>query len=293
MLSAEEILERFEKIRQAPLEGGVRAPHKPLFLLYLLGRLQRTGSSKVTYTEIEPDVSRMINEFGPAARDRHRAAMPFFYLDRSLWRLEGEPSRAAHSVLRDREARGELQDDVERALLADPRLLADVARRLLAANFPETYVEGICQAAGLDLAREAEVAAPNARRRSRSSEFREAVLGAYQYACAMCGYDGALGRDPVGVDAAHVHWHALGGPDDLANGVALCNLHHTLFDRGVLGLDEERRVVVSPSFVARGDAGRTFVWALDGKPLLGPKPSSRPIAATHIDWHRKQVFRAA
>jgi putative restriction endonuclease len=33
--------------------------------------------------------------------------------------------------------------------------------------------------------------------------------------------------------------------DELDNGLALCSLHHKLFDRGVFGLDDDLTVVVS------------------------------------------------
>jgi hypothetical protein len=45
--------------------GGERAPHKPLLLLYALGRLQRTGSSRMAFAEAEGDLRRLLEEFGP------------------------------------------------------------------------------------------------------------------------------------------------------------------------------------------------------------------------------------
>jgi putative restriction endonuclease len=65
------------------------------------------------------------------------------------------------------------------------------------------------------------------------------VLRAYAYQCAVCGFDGGLGRNPVGTEAAHVRWHSQDGPDEVANGLALCALHHVLLDLGVLGLTPE------------------------------------------------------
>ena len=40
----------------------------------------------------------------------------------------------------------------------------------------------------------------------------------------------ALGRYPVGIEAAHIRWHSQQGPDEITNALALCALHHTLFD---------------------------------------------------------------
>jgi putative restriction endonuclease len=115
----------------------------------------------------------------------------------------------------------------------------------------------------LELAASPAVAAP--RLRLRRPGFAEEVLRAYAYQCAMCGFHGALGRNPVGLEAAHVRWHSQDGPDVVANGLALCAVHHALFDLGVLGLTAELRIRVSSLYVARSDAGRRVVDDLLGR----------------------------
>lgn len=72
------------------------------------------------------------------------------------------------------------------------------------------------------------------------------MLRAYAYWCAMCGFDGRPGRNPVAIEAAHVRWHSQDGPDDLANAVTLRSLHHALVDCGVLGLSPGLQIAVSP-----------------------------------------------
>ena len=63
-----------------------------------------------------------------------------------------------------------------------------------------------------------------------------------------------LGRYPVGIQAAHVRWHSQEGPDEIPNALALCPLHHALFDLGVVGITEDRRICVSGLYVARHEA---------------------------------------
>lgn len=127
VLTPDALLSRIDDLRQARIKDQ-RAPHKPLLLLYLLGRLDSVGSSAVSYKEAEPQVSRLIAEFGPPAASRHRAAMPFFYLDRSLWRLSPQATRAQHGHLLGVEAEGSFcgagtQDSV-RLSLSSTRTLA-------------------------------------------------------------------------------------------------------------------------------------------------------------------------
>jgi putative restriction endonuclease len=77
---------------------------------------------------------------------------------------------------------------------------------------------------------------------------------------------------------------AFGGPDDVDNGLCLCSLHHKLFDKGVLGVDDGHRILVSQQFVGHSPAAREQVVALAGRPLIGPQPGAHPVAADHRVW---------
>lgn len=283
--------------------GEIRAPHKPLLLLWLFGRFAATGSSLTTYEQAEEPVSQLINEFGPPvaspAAARQRAAMPFVHLERELWNLRdgqgneiGPDAPERRGWLADRDAVGQLRPEVEQ-LLADNATLAAAARLLLDRYFTPVLSELICDTVDLDVADLNAAASPMtapARRSTRRSGFAEEVLRAYAYSCAMCGFDGALGRNPVGIEAAHVRWHSQDGPDVVANGLALCALHHVLLDLGVLGITEDRRVRVSGLYVARSDAGRA-VDALAGQRLLTSRPGQPAVDVVYVSWHSLQVFK--
>ena len=139
----------------------------------------------------------------------------------------------------------------------------------------------------------AETTAPQAgaERKRRSADFRNEVLIAYEYQCAFCGFDGALGRISVGLDAAHVKWWALKGPDSVENGVCLCSLHHKLFDKGVLGVTEDWRITVSSNFVGRSNAARTHVLSLSGQPANPPQALYSSPKAEYIARHQQEVFK--
>lgn len=305
-MTRDELLARLASLRRATV-GGARVPHKPLLLLWLFGRFMATGSTAVTYAEAEEPASALINEYGPPVRSpslaRQRAAMPFVHLERELWLLRsadgallGPDVPERRTWLLQRGAHGQLRPEVEQ-LLSDPATLASAARLLLDSHFTPVLCDLISSTAGLDLATvesadsiQVEVSAP-LHKRPRRQGFAEEVLRGYAYACAMCGFDGALGRHPVALQAAHVHWHSLGGPDDGTNGVALCVLHHVLLDLGVLGLTQDLRVRVSPMYVARGPAGQG-VDALAGRELAEPRPGHPRVEPNFIAWHDRQVFKS-
>jgi putative restriction endonuclease len=303
-VTRDELLELLARLRRASV-GGIRAPHKPLLLLWLFGRFTAAGSTVATYAEAEEPVSTLINDFGPpvasAAAARRRAAMPFVHLEREIWELRdasgaeiGPEVTESGPWLAGRGAVGRLRPEVER-LIADPGTLAAAARLLLDLHFTPGLAVMICDHVGLDLAALELAASPGvvaARRSLRRSGFAEEVLRAYAYRCAMCGFDGALGRNPVGLEAAHVRWHSQDGPDVVTNGLALCALHHALFDLGVLGLTTDLRIRVSSLYVARSDAGRA-VDLLAGRALLVPRPGQPVVELDHIGWHHRQVFKGA
>ncbi|GGO86681.1 phosphorothioated DNA-binding restriction endonuclease [Wenjunlia tyrosinilytica] len=309
-MTRDELLSALAGLRRAQV-GVRRAPHKPLLLLWLLGRFAESGTTAVTYEAAEDPVSRLINDFGTPlsdpARARQRAAMPFVHLERTLWDPRDRDGNAIArnapdrgSWLRANGAVGRLRPEVER-LLAEPETLASAARLLLDQHFTPALEAPICDAADLDLPAlelssvelsAQELSALPRQRRPRRASFAEEVLHAYAFACAMCGYDGALGRHPVGLEAAHVQWHSQNGPDEPANALALCSLHHALFDFGVLGLTEDLRIKVSAVYVARSAAGRA-VDALDGQPLATPRPGRPTTARSFVAWHDRQVFKRA
>jgi len=303
-VSPEELLDRLAGLRRANM-GNRRAPHKPLLLLWLFGRFAAAGSTVVAYAEAEEPVSRLINDFGPAVINRQRAAqraaMPFVHLERELWDLRDGLERAIGpdapergKWLRDRGAVGRLRPEVEE-LLADQQLLESSARLLLDAHFTPALEALIRAETGLDLADLEDSTQPVTRvvrRRPRKAGFAEEVLRAYRFACAICGYDGALGRQPVGLEAAHVRWHSQKGPDTVDNALALCALHHALFDLGVLGLTADLRIRVSELYVARSEAGRA-VDSLAGRRLAAPRPGKPLLDRVFVSWHDKQVFKYA
>jgi putative restriction endonuclease len=302
-MTRNELMQLLSSLRQAQV-GGKRAPHKPLLLLWLFGRLANTGSDGTTYAEAAGPVSQLINDFGPAvsspAAAQHRAAMPFVHLERELWGLRDQdgsdisvraPERGRW--LLDHEAVGRFRPEVA-GLLSDGATLAQAARLLLDQHFTPVLADIILSAVDLELAPfEAPVPTRAAPCRPRLVGFAEIVLRAYAYRCAMCGFDGPLGRNPVAIEAAHVRWHSLDGPDELANAVALCSLHHALFDYGVLGLSPDLRIRVSPDYVGTSEAGGA-VYELNGKPVIvirPVQPRQPSIDVVYIDWHTVQVFK--
>lgn len=236
------VVDRLTAFRQY-LHDGERVPHKPLLVLLALGRLDAEGSSAVPWSLAESQLADLIAEFGPATSTgrAQSAAYPFTRLRRDqVWRLDRPVADDRVPPLREQAVTGRLEPDLEAALREDPSLLYDVARRLVESQFPPTVAPDVLAGVGLDpdlvLGAYVGRVVDLDERRRRSATWREQLLSAWDRQCAFCGYDGQLTGSPVGIEAAHVRWFNVGGPDTVDNGLALCSLHHKLFDRGVLGL---------------------------------------------------------
>lgn len=75
---------------------------------------------------------------------------------------------------------------------------------------------------------------------SRDPQFRKNIYDAYFYKCAMCGMQLEL------IEAAHIvpYSHELGN-DETSNGVCLCALHHTAYDRSLIYFDEKLKILIN------------------------------------------------
>jgi putative restriction endonuclease len=284
-------LERTAKLRQWS-RGGTRAPHKPLLLLYALGRFQEDADCELRYSTVEADLAQLLTEYGPP--NKTTPAYPFHHLvSDGVWEVRtdrgpGSPGSGVRE-LRETGAVGRLDPELRTALRREPALLGRIAQVLLDLHFPPSLHSDLCEAVGLGLEPVDNTLLPD-KRRQRDRRMRELVLTAYEYRCAFCGYDGRIGAVPVGLEAAHVRWWAFDGPDEVDNGLCLCSLHHKLFDKGVLGIGDSHRILVSQRFVGHSPVARQHVIALAGRPLVGPQPGVRPVAAAHRRWHTSQVF---
>lgn len=82
-------------------------------------------------------------------------------------------------------------------------------------------------------------------RKIREAGFRRKVCDAYDNRCAVTGLRIVNGGGKAEAQAAHIWPVAAGGPDVVQNGIALSATVHWLFDRHLISLTDEYRILVS------------------------------------------------
>lgn len=261
-----------------------------VLLLLALGRTVTDDRRLIPYTEIEEPLAELLIEFG-SPRARVHPNYPYWRLQGDgVWNVAGledagYPLNSDPPIADLRRSEGGLTPDVWSAVRADPDFRRDLARLLLDENFPPTYHEDIAVAVGLDLS-----AAPAAL--ERDPTFRRRILIAYGFQCAVCGFNVRLHHAPVALEAAHIKWHQAGGPSEEPNGLALCTMHHKLFDRGAFTVTADRRVQVSE--LANGTVGlEEWLLAYRDRPLREPVSRDYVPLEEYVRWHVREVFKGS
>ncbi|MCA1292223.1 HNH endonuclease [Paenibacillus sp. alder61] len=281
-MEASELIEKLSNL-SIWKKNGQRAPHKPLLILLAFAQLQQNNRS-LLYELVRGKLKRLLIEFGPSRKSYHPEE-PFVRLTTDgIWRLSETIDKRHFSdkkLVKDR-VEGGFNQEVLSLLQNNDSLIQELSELLLNEHFPETIHQDILDEIGLDF--------PVKKKRKRDPDFRNRILKAYEYSCAVCGFNVRLGHNLVAVDAAHIQWHQAGGPDTEENGIALCSLHHKLFDRGVFTITEERELLVAEQ--AYGTHGfEEWLMRFHGKKVRSPINPLYIPEEKYISWHVREVFR--
>lgn len=296
--SNNDLLSRIQKIRVNSRRGR-RSPHKPLLLLLAIGRQLNGYERLATFKDIEGDLNGLIRRFG-LPDSRENAYHPFWHLrNDGIWQIDrpelvkvNAAGHATISDLREYEIRGGLEEEVVNALESNPNLAWGIVRVLLDGFFPVSLHNDVLRAVGL-----ARSSLPGGLTLTKSGSdgrdrrFREVVLTAYESRCAVCEFDLHIDENAIGLEAAHIKWHFASGPASIRNGMALCVIHHKLFDSGLFTVLPDFTVLVGGP--AEGSSVEELLDRFGGSVLkvVPDQPNQRP-ATEYLEWHRRAVFRA-
>ena len=289
-MNRQELITLFKKITVWK-RAGQRAPHKPLLVLFAIAQLNK-NQRFFKYKDIHDKLKQLLIEFGPTRRNYH-PEYPFYRLKNDgIWELKNieklvlkkDPNDVSKQDLIKFNIKGGFKKDIFDTFISNPSIKNQIVNQILEANFPISIHENILQSIGYDLD------SIDNKKRVRDPNFRDRILTAYEYKCAVCGFDVRIGNTIVALEAAHIKWHMAGGPDSENNGIALCTLHHKLFDIGAFTISSNMEIQVSDR--AYGTSGfKEWLLNYHGKNITAPqKPTYYP-EPNFVSWHVREVFK--
>lgn len=118
----------------------------------------------------------------------------------------------------------------------------------------------------------------------RDRQFRMRVLEVYGERCAVTGMRMINGGGRAEAQAAHIMSVEAGGPDTVANGIALSGTVHWMFDRGLIGLSDAGDILLSHKI--NDVESVTKLLYPDRRARLPANETLRP-HARFLAWHRE------
>jgi putative restriction endonuclease len=313
-------LSRFKKLNTNRTHGII-APHKPILLLSVLQAFaNRLYNSPKIY--ITPELVALFKaNWNVLVRSNHdcRISYPFYYLKSDkFWKLIPNAGfdnvnemgsimksfstlkAAVNHALIDEELFWLMKDDESNALLT--ALLLDEYFSLTKINFLNTTkeqfkifdeIEGkiLCEdpvAYGKEI-RELIEEKNEEEIFLRGSMFKREIPKIYNNTCCISGMKIDATLNISMIDACHIVPFSESYNDTVSNGIALCPNLHRAFDRGLIGVNENCKVIISSAF--KEDQTNYSIRIFEHQQLLLPKEKSFYPMAANFSWHRKNIFK--
>lgn len=300
---ASDLWDRFQQFK-IWTHGRYRAVNKPLLILWAIGRCLQGQERMAEYKLVDAQLSQLLRTFGPY-RKRVNTHHPFWRLrNDGIWEID-RPELVTETIAGDahissliaHNIRGGLLDNDYDLFARDQNLATSVSMSILDIHFPPSQHEDILHAVQIPPSLLAFHGTPKQiekweeyRRRWRDPHFSQEVLDAYRCQCAICASSIQVDSSPVGIEAAHIVWHKDFGPNIVQNGIALCMMHHKLFDKGAFTLQCDD-LVVSVSNIVTGQGFDEWLGQYQGRPMqVIPYEKDRP-DCKYLEWHHHEVFK--
>lgn len=319
MSALNKYLHQFSKLRRDRKNGG--APHKPVLLLAVL-ELIRKNEILTNRVEITPDlVLEFKSIWAKLVFTPHTAnfALPFYHMkSEPFWRLVTNvgmiiPLTKSNSIkslgaLKESVAFAELDKELFE-LMKNPLSCAIIEEDLLEQYFPDT--KAYYRTKGDDLFSKLELQILHEDRASyadridelketlskeqfeeeiyvRGAVFKREIPKIYDYQCAISGMRVESTTNAQLIDACHIIPFAISKDDTIANGISLSPNLHRAFDRGLITINNDYLVRVSPAI--REKDSPYSLGQFEGKQIILPDQTKYYPSLENLDWHRKECF---
>ncbi|MBX7204861.1 MAG: HNH endonuclease [Bacteroidia bacterium] len=316
----EKYLRRFKRLRIDRSHGGV-APHKPILLISVIQAYQNSLIKDNRVYITAELVALFRTNWTALVETKHdcRISYPFYYMkSEKFWTLVPKPGfENIDKMGAIMKSFSNLNGAVEYALLDEElsRLMQNkktgsiLQQFLLEEYFPKTKANfkgsnnaqlkvlseienKIFEESALEYRKEMEKLIEQKNEEEiylRGNVFKREVPKIYNNTCCISGMRVDAITPVAMVDACHIVPFSVSYDDTITNGIALCPNLHRAFDRGLITIDEEYRVVISKSF--RESESNYGIQSFSGKKILLPKKPVFIPSRENLEWHRNNTFK--
>ena len=310
---------KFSKLKRSATNGG--APHKPILLLSILS-LVRKGEILNNRIEITPSlVLEFKSIWSVLVVTQHTAnfSLPFFHMrSEPFWRLVTNvgivlPVTSSNSIkslgaLKDAIAFAEIDKDLFE-LIMDSVGNYILEEKLLELFFPETKTNyrlndypfiNHLESQILNDDRESYVERISDLKETlskdefeeeifvRSGVFKREIPKIYDFQCAISGMRVESTTNAQLVDACHIIPFAISKDDTITNGISLSPNLHRAFDRGLITINTDYIVRISPAI--KESESPYSLKQFEGKQINLPREIKFYPSIENLNWHRKECF---
>jgi putative restriction endonuclease len=307
-------VKKFSKLR-VDLSKGSPAPHKPILLLSIIDSISH-GEITENKIYITPElVARFKDNWHKLVKTNKftpNFSLPFFHLETSgFWffiTLTGREIILTSSL--SIRSFAHLKEVIDYAYFSDElyQLLTNqhtstiLKHTLISTYFPDVGYADKLDSAGLinEVVNQILHEAPASYKLKvnstdeeevfiRGGLFKRVIPKVYNFTCAVTGMRLITNREVQMIDACHIIPFTHSHDDTVSNGISLCPNLHRAFDRGLITIDDDYRLVVSNSFSE--SATDYSIKAYHGKEILLPQERHYCPSLSNLNWHRNNIYK--
>jgi len=317
MLSFDKYLYKFNNLNRGITPFG-KAPHKPILLITLV---ELIGKEHIIDNKVFVD-TELVGTFQENWRllvnTLHQPdfTQPFYYLQSEkvngspIWQLVPKPGCQINSHIK---SVNTLINVTEYGcfaaelfqLLSDPSNRVIILSNLLDTYFPETkqyYIESKRSGTGYlnDLEgyvlNEPEVQYRTVKIETeediyvRGGLFKKLIPKVYNNACCVTGMrlESTFGHNFI--DACHIVPFSVSHNDKVNNGIALCPNLHRAFDRGLISVDDNYRIIIS-KYIKEEITHPYNIGKFNKEQITLPFNTQYYPSIENLQWHRENIFK--
>jgi putative restriction endonuclease len=124
----------------------------------------------------------------------------------------------------------------------------------------------------------------------RGGLFKKLVPMVYNATCCITGMQLQSSFGHSFIDVCHIMPFSISHNDQVNNGIALCPNLHRAFDRGLISIDTDYRVLISAHLIENADHPYGLKQ-LGGTEIRLPQGERYYPGRDNLEWHRGNVFK--